>query len=155
MELQGSIDEVNANTGYLRSIINNKYSVEMFKAVDDALRKVQYHLYLIGIEISTEFTEVYINEEEIGFLEKEIDFMVDNTEAMKSFIYYSGSEPSTFSQVIRTITRRAERVFVKALENNKFPLSYQYINRLSDYFFTLGRYLNQLEGISDEPMIIK
>lgn len=157
MELQGGIDEINANVGFLRSIFKtnkNKYENAIYKNLDDTLKKIQYHLYLIGIEISTEFTEVYINEEEISLLEKEIDFMVENTEPMKSFIYYSGSESATFSHVIRAVVRRVERIFVKALKDNKYPMCYKYINRLSDYFFTLSRYINQLDGLSDEPMKI-
>ncbi len=157
MELQGGIDEINANIGLLRSILSSmelNFSSSM-TLVDEKLKRIQYDLYLIGIEVSTEFTEVYITEEEVKFLENEIDYMVDKTEPMKSFIYYSGCTSANLSHIIRTITRRVERVFVRALEGSSYPKSYEYVNRLSDYFFTLSRFINQLSGIQDEPMVLK
>lgn len=158
MELQGGVDEINANVGFLRSLIStlNKNAIsDNHNNIDDTLKKIQYHLYLIGIEVSTEFTEDYVNEEEIKFLEDEIDNFVDQTEPMKSFIYYSGNDAAAFSHITRTLTRRVERIFVRALEGREYPKSYQYINRLSDFFFSLARYINQLDGIIDEPMMIK
>lgn len=158
MELQGGIDEINANIGFLRSIINKKSDVfkkETFEYLDNSLKNIQYHLYLIGVEVSTEFSEKYIDNDEVSYLEHEIDHMVDFTPPMSSFIYYSGTEIAAFSHVIRTVVRRVERIFVKTIENNIYPISYQYINRLSDYFFSFSRYVNNIEGITDEPMILK
>lgn len=158
MELQGAIDEINAYVGSLRSKIENnrnKDATSSTNVIDSKLKLIQYHLYLIGIEISTEFSEIHITEDEVVFLEKEIDFMVDNTEPMKSFIYYYGSENSTMSHVIRSIVRRAERVFVRALMDSAYPISYEYINRLSDFFFAFSRYINYLDGFKDEAMILR
>jgi cob(I)alamin adenosyltransferase len=158
MELQGGIDEINANIGFLRSLLKSNESnhdINTMTHLDDMLKKVQYHLYLVGIEISTEFTEVYVAEDEIKFLEEEIDFMVDKTEPMKSFIYYSGNKAAAFSHTIRTMVRRVERVFVRALADATYPRSYEYINRLSDYFFTFSRFINELNGLKDEPMVLK
>jgi cob(I)alamin adenosyltransferase len=158
MELQGGIDEINANIGFLRSLLKSNqgsYSTNTMTFLDDMLKRVQYDLYLIGIEISTEFTEVHVTEDDIELLEKEIDYMVDKTEPMKSFIYYSGGQAAAFSHTIRTIIRRVERVFVRALANSIYPRSYEYINRLSDYFFTFSRFINELNGLKDEPMVLK
>ncbi|MBL4934962.1 cob(I)yrinic acid a,c-diamide adenosyltransferase [Clostridium sp. YIM B02515] len=158
MELQGGIDEINANIGFLRSIINSKADVfkkETFEYLDNSLKSIQYHLYLIGVEVSTEFSEKYIGNDEVNYLEHEIDYMVDSTPPMSSFIYYSGTEIAVFSHVIRTVVRRVERIFVKTVENNIYPISYQYVNRLSDYLFSFSRYVNNIEGITDEPMILK
>lgn len=158
MEVQGGIDEINAYVGLLRSklkLTSSNYEQDTYLRLDNTLKSIQYHLYLIGVEISTEYTKVYIRDEEISFLEKEIDFMFDNTEPLKSFIYYYGSENSTTCHVIRTIVRRTERVFVRALENKTYPKSYQYVNRLSDFFYAFSRYINYLDGEKDEPMILK
>jgi cob(I)alamin adenosyltransferase len=158
MELQGGLDEINANIGFLRSLIKSQESnlnPQITSYLDDRLKKVQYTLYLVGIEVSTEFTEVYVNEDETADLEKEIDYIVDKTEPMKSFIYYSGGEAASYCHVIRTIARRVERVFVRALSDTKYPKCYEYINRLSDYFFILARYINELSRRKDEPMVLK
>jgi cob(I)alamin adenosyltransferase len=158
IELQGGVDEINANVGYLRSILklkNRSIQESELESLDNDLKNIQYDLYLIGIEISTEFTEIHITDDEIKLLESKIDIMVDKTEPMKSFIYYSGVEAAAYSHIIRAITRRVERVFVKSLGDSVYPKSFEYLNRLSDYFFTLSRYVNFLEGLSDEPMNLK
>lgn len=155
IELQGEMDEVNAQMGFLRSLVKasvKEHDNSSLNHIDSILKKIQYHLYLLGIEISTEFTEIHISEDEVKFLEREIDYLLDNTVPIKTFIYYSGSKTSTFSHVIRTAVRKSERTFVRLLENKKYPISYKYINRLSDYFFALSRYLNDLEGIEDEVL---
>lgn len=157
MELQGEIDEINAYVGFLRSKIyssSDRYKAE-FDYINNILKDIQYHLYLIGVEISTEFTEIHVNEEEIFFLERNIDYMIENTKQMDSFIYYFGSEASSLSHIIRSIVRRAERVFVRAIENSQYPKCYQYINRLSDFFFAFSRFINYLDGFTDEPMTIR
>lgn len=97
----------------------------------------------------------HISQSHVDALEQEIDRMVNQMPPIKSFIYYSGSKEGTYAHVIRSTTRRAERTFVKALGDIEYPADYQYINRLSDYFHTLARYLNFLQGIEDEPMILK
>ncbi|SKA76150.1 cob(I)alamin adenosyltransferase [Clostridium sp. USBA 49] len=155
IELQGQIDKVNSEIGFLRSLVNdietttdksNSYDL------DNILKKIQYQLYLVGIEISMEFTKEHILEDDINFLEKNIDFLIYNTKPMDTFIYYSGSKESTFSHIIRSEIRKSEIIFARLFQNRNYPVSYKYINRLSDYFFALSRYLNNLNNISDEPL---
>jgi cob(I)alamin adenosyltransferase len=72
---------------------------------------------------------------------------------LKNFILPGGSRSSSVAHLARTICRRAERVLVLLFEQgNEFdPLVIQYVNRLSDYFFVLARYLNHHLGI-EEPI---
>jgi cob(I)alamin adenosyltransferase len=155
MELQGTIDEINAHIGFLRSMmVEFSHKVEA-KKIDGILRDIQYSLFRIGGDISAQFSTNYIKEEDIKFLEREIDRMTDAFEPLKSFIYYSGNKQATYVHVIRSVTRRAERVFVRALEERDYPLDYQFINRLSDYFYTLSRYINHLNGDGDEAMKLR
>ena len=43
----------------------------------------------------------------------------------------------------RTITRRAERLITELAEREAInPMAIKFINRLSDHFFVLGRFLN-------------
>lgn len=156
INLNGGVDEINSYVGYLRSKIRKAgYEEEDLKYIDGVMREIQYHLYLIGVEISTEFSEEHITGEEVKFLEDSIDKFTDSTEPMKSFIYYSGSETCTLAHVIRTTTRRIERDFVRTFHGRQYPVCYQYINRLSDFFFSLARYFNGLENIPDEPITIR
>ena len=154
MELQGCIDEVNAAIGVLRSKLNN-LPVGEKEQLDTLLKAIQYHLYETGIEISYNFTEVYITEDKINFLEEQIDKMTGIMPPLTSFIYYGGVEAAAYCHFIRAVVRRAEREFVKFNEKmarEKYSLSYKYINRLSDFFFTLGRYINFISGFKEETL---
>ncbi|MCC7466138.1 MAG: ATP:cob(I)alamin adenosyltransferase, partial [Saprospiraceae bacterium] len=63
-----------------------------------------------------------------------------------------GGHPAVSAcHVCRTVCRRAERLAV-ALSQSGEPvesLALQYLNRLSDYFFILARYLAQTMGAEE------
>ena len=66
---------------------------------------------------------------------------------LKSFILPSGHPHGAYAHVVRTICRRAERrVVALDLESEVDPLIIAYLNRLSDYFFTLARFVVQIKG---------
>lgn len=155
LELQGGIDEINANIGFLRSLIEEIKDDNRRQYISGMLKEIQYHLFRMGVEVSSQFKDVYITPEHISFLEKEIDNMTAETEPIKNFIHYYGPKQSTHSHVIRTITRRTERIFVRLLEGREYTESYSYINRLSDYFYTLARYIAFAEGYGDEIMKLR
>lgn len=156
MELQGGIDEINANIGALRSRLgNNVPNVQELHRIDSFLKGIQYNLFALGVEVSMEFSKSKVQLSEVESLEHEIDYMTNKMNPLKNFIYQSGTEAATSSHVLRSIVRRVERVFVRVLEEKAFPESYQYINRLSDYFFTLARYLNHLSGQPEEVLYLK
>lgn len=152
INLQGSLDEINAQVGFLRSTIKDN---TLFKDINADLKKIQHSLFILGSEVSYNLEKIYIKEEHILFLEKKIDYMISASPSLNSFVYPSGSTESTISQIIRTIVRRSERDFVKLLNDLKkdtYPFSYLFINRLSDYFFSLSLYINFNLGIKEEPL---
>jgi cob(I)alamin adenosyltransferase len=156
MELQGGIDEINANTGLIRNKLAGCIKdANEFHRIDTFLKKAQYNLFALGAEVSMEFSKSNVKLEEVKEMEKEIDYMTEKVGDLKNFIYQSGNEAACYAHIVRSITRRVERVFVRALEGREFPESYQYINRMSDYFFTLARYLNYITGQSEEILILK
>ena len=154
LELQGTVDEVNAGVGYLISLCEEAMVGKEIRHVLDMLRDIQYALFRIGTDISSNFTQSLLKEEEIQLLQKEIDEMEKSTGALKNFIYYSGTKSATYTQVIRSVTRRAERVFAGLLTDS-VPEDYKYMNRLADYFFALARYLNHLEEVDETIMKLR
>ncbi len=154
-ELQGSIDEINAGIGYLRALLKDVPYDASSLDMDEVLRDIQYALFRIGGDVSSDFSRNYIKETDIEALEKGIDAMSAASGPLESFIYYSGKDAAAYSQVIRSIVRRTERVFVRFLEDKEYNLDYQYINRLSDYMFSLSRYINFLSGVPDEAMKLR
>lgn len=152
IELQGSIDEVNTGIGYLRALLKAVKLRESSFDADTALKNIQHALFKIGSDVSSDFTSKYIKDSDISALEQSIDIMTDSIAPLQGFIYYSGSEAAAYSHVLRSITRRAERVFVRYMEGKEYNQDYQYINRLSDFFFALSRYINFLSDTPEEYM---
>lgn len=150
LHLQGTVDEVNAMVGHLRSLLEGKG-----KEMDGELRDVQYALFRLGADIACRFEQVRIEEADVHFLEERIDLMTKDFGVQTSFIYYSGHISATYAQTVRSVVRRAERSFVAAYEVTVSPMDLQYLNRLADYFYAVARYLNYGQGIEDETMEIR
>lgn len=146
IQLMGEIDEINANIGYLRSI-------GVPDDMEEDLKRIQHNLYALSTEASSEFTDRQIETKEVKYLEECIDKMTDSMGKLKYFIYQSGCQSAAYTHVVRTVVRRCERTFVTFLSSKNttaYPPSYQYINRMSDYFFTVARYINWRNNIPDE-----
>lgn len=150
LEVQGKIDELNANIGYLRSIINEDLKAKEKESIDEDLKNTQYKLYKIGTDISSKFNQKNIKIEDVEYLEKRIDFFQDKSGKLGNFIYYSGSKSVTYTHVVRSITRTCERRFAKLIENIETPYDYKFVNRLSDFMYALARYIKYLNNEKDE-----
>ena len=83
-----------------------------------------------------------ISEDDILFLEIEMDVMNEKLPVMTNFILPGGHTTVSFCHIARTVCRRAERIVVKLSEQEEInPLTISYLNRLSDYLFVLARKL--------------
>jgi len=150
LEVQGKVDEVNANIGHLRSILKEDLDREERNKIDEYLKKIQYKLYKIGTDISSRFKYKNITEEDVEFLENKIDFFQRKSGKLENFIYYSGSRSVTYTHVVRSLTRTAERTFARFIEDIETPYDYKFVNRLSDFMYALARYIKYLNGEEDE-----
>lgn len=89
-----------------------------------------------------------ITHETVQQLEHRIDQLTPQIPSIPEFILPGGKATGANLQYARTVARRTERALVK-LSLNEQELSddvLKYINRLSDYLFTLGRYANVLDN---------
>ncbi len=84
----------------------------------------------------------------VTVLEQSIDHMTAQLPELKQFILPGGHPTAATVHVARAICRRAERALVGM--NEVDPMILQYINRLSDWLFTLARYINQQHGVTDQ-----
>ena len=85
-----------------------------------------------------------IDEEDITFLENEMDRMNEELPPMTHFILPGGHTTVSYCHIARTTCRRAERMI--SYLNEKEPVPERviaYINRLSDYLFVLARMLSK------------
>lgn len=146
IETYGALDELNSVIGIILSDITKKnkentYITQMLLGVQTTIFPICSYLaalkdVLSNIELSKKITE----------MEKDIDYMTSQMPKLNNFILPGGGVAGAHLHLARTVTRRAERLIVKLnKKQNVNPLVIQYINRLSDLFFTLARYSNYLE----------
>jgi cob(I)alamin adenosyltransferase len=124
------------------------------------LRRVQNDLFDVGADLCTPLTEVApehprlrVTADYVDRLEAACDTWNADLPALRSFILPGGTPASAYLHVARTVTRRAERAVWAAIEAHGAagdggvnPLAAQYLNRLSDLLFILGRAANGTDG---------
>ena len=132
--VEGAVDELQTSIMLARSFFNEvKYR--------DYLEKITRLLFTLSYSIVSE--KDLIEKEDILDLEKEIDLLDSKLPPLNDFILPGFSKAAALVHNARTTTRKTERLVVKyALEHKVDPKILQYLNRLSDYFFVLGRYVD-------------
>jgi cob(I)alamin adenosyltransferase len=82
---------------------------------------------------------------QVDRLEREIDELNSELEPLRSFILPGGTPASAYLHLARTVCRRAERLMVTLAAIPDEPVgeaALKYMNRLSDFLFVAGRYVN-------------
>jgi cob(I)alamin adenosyltransferase len=154
VESYGTVDELNSMLGLARA-------QQPSQATVDDLGKIQHQLFNLGADLATPLDAptrhiVRMDAETVAWLEQSIDRMTAELPTLTYFILPGGSVPAATIHVGRTICRRAERLVTQLQEAE--PVGEQvlpYLNRLSDYLFTLARWENKQAGISEEQWAIK
>ena len=79
-----------------------------------------------------------------------MDRMDADLPKMTHFILPGGHPVLSAAHICRTVCRRAERRVVELAGSVELdPAVTIYLNRLSDYFFVLSRYLARQEGVEE------
>jgi cob(I)alamin adenosyltransferase len=138
----GEIDELNASIGVL-------LCEELPDDVRALLTDVQHDLFDLGGEVCIPGMSM-ITGAQVDKLETTLDGFNEPLEPLKDFILPGGTRPAALAHQSRTICRRAERALVTlALDEAVNDGPRQYLNRLSDLLFVLGRVLNRAGGRGD------
>lgn len=146
LESYGTLDELNAHVGLLCSLLQQEYTEEL----KIQLVQVQQLLFQIGFAISAETKLV---DDDVTALEQSIDRMTEVLPAQTHFILPGGAQNASQAHICRTVTRRAERQLIRLSEGHDVPqVCIRYLNRLSDFFFVVSRWLNHHQGIN-EPIV--
>lgn len=155
----GTVDELNAYLGLIVSLLQESNCAD----IKQQLTQIQNDLFVIGSILATAKIEIiqklpHLNPDHIQNLEASIDKMTDQLPPLKEFILPTGHVLASQTHIARTICRRSERITTELIvsdnKNNTHQqtiLSLQYLNRLSDYLFTLARYINFIHKIQDTP----
>ncbi|WKZ25438.1 MAG: cob(I)yrinic acid a,c-diamide adenosyltransferase [bacterium] len=128
----GAIDELNSYLGIV-----------------GGLTEVQRNLFTVNSILSG--AKLTLPKDAVKKLEKEIDRMEGAMPVLANFIIYSGTPRATKIYYARALARRAERMLVSASDTKHPNLDkLAYLNRLSDYLFTLARYTNFKQKTREE-----
>ena len=152
IESYGTVDELNSYIGLIRDQdITAKHKV--------VLKEVQDRLFTIGASLASdpEKSKMKIpdlHNSDIELLEQEIDRMDGKLPALRHFILPGGSNAISFCHIARCVCRRAERMAVHLSEDSFVEEKVViYLNRLSDYLFTLARKIGQEQQIAENEWI--
>ncbi len=138
IEAYGTLDELNSFIGLIRDHDVDTHTFETIIYIQDLIFNIESRLAASTSEIRDELPGV--QESDIAFLEKEIDRMNESLPELTNFILPGGDLLVSYTHIARTICRRAERLMVGMNEAEEIDdLSLKFVNRLSDYFFTLAR----------------
>jgi len=150
IEAYGTVDELNSYIGLVRDqAVNQKRQA--------ILLEIQDRLFTIGSALAAdpEKSKMKIPDlklTDITLLEEAIDTMTSALPELRNFILPGGHQSISFTHVARCVCRRAERLSI-ALQEREFvaDLVGKYLNRLSDYLFTLCRAMHQDLQIEETP----
>jgi len=145
VEAYGTVDELNAAVGVLRDHLDDP-DCRAF------LLRQQHFLFDLGGLLADDRTDspLAFSGDTVDALEAEIDRLEINLTPLRHFILPGGHIQVSFAHLARTICRRAERRVVALHDEAPLPSAVvQYLNRLSDYFFVLGRWLAQSNNVEE------
>ena len=138
LEAYGTLDELNSWMGLIRDQLSDEEMRETLLKIQDRIMVGSTILASEKKDSAVPMPELH--EEDIGFLETEIDRMDQELEPLQSFILPGGHTTVSYCHLARTTCRRAERYSVKFIKNSdQTAILVKYLNRLSDYLFILAR----------------
>ena len=171
VDFYGTIDELNSVIGMVQAELErvdthhedggSRATVRVVKnAVTSKIALIQQELFDVGGECS--FTPdqlpdamTVIGQEQADRLCTEMDAWTENLDPLESFILPAGSPLIATMHLARTVARRAERRAMSLREseggNAVRDVVIAYLNRLSDWFFVLIRWVAKTLG-EDETL---
>ncbi len=137
----GEVDEANATIGMAR--------LNCVGPEDDVLARLQNDLFDLGADLCMPIEDgkpaLRITQQQIDWLEAQIDAATAELAPLTSFILPAGVPGAATLHMARAVVRRAERAVVhltEAPDQKVNRLVLVYLNRLSDLLFVLARMAN-------------
>lgn len=155
VEAYGSVDELTAFVALLADELRDdprtKDVVEELERVESELMTVQA---LLAVGKGGEGKIAPLEMCRVEHLEETIDRMQAEIPAITKFTIPGGHRAVSLVHVCRTVCRRAERAALRASEVTATDATtMKYLNRLSDYLYTLGRLLTERFGVEERQWI--
>lgn len=151
-ETLGSLDEVNSFLGMAKiKTMNCDWKVgDMSPSL--IVGWTQNNLFSIQAEVAG--ADKRVGKDSVLQMEAWIDEIERALPPIKTFFISGGSEIAVLFDIVRTLTRKAERRMIAGIEEGEFEVASDtlaFINRLSSLFYALARLSNHKSGITEEP----
>ena len=152
LECIGDLDELNAELGCVLTSLDSS-----FGTIVSLVQKTQSSLFDLGALIAhpNHPERKRLTFDESGELTRELEINIDEMTVslpkLTNFILPGGNQSMAFIHKARTVCRRVERrmVVLKTNDMGIDPACYVYMNRLSDFLFTLARYAGHLHQVPE------
>lgn len=143
VEAYGTVDELSAFTALLADRLRPDASLA---CVVDDLNRILSRLMSVEALLATGETgsdkATPLSPQAVAWLEGRIDAMQEALQPIDKFTIPGGNEVVSLCHVCRTVCRRAERCALRAAQKYSVDASALiWLNRLSDWFYLLGRTL--------------
>ena len=146
LETYGTVDELNSVLGICRQFLGDLPADQAAK-LDLWCEALQNDLFNLGGDLATPVAGrwpqmVVLGETDVKQLEKIIDHCQEQLSPLREFVLPGGTRINSFLHLARTVCRRAERLAVTLQGTEEInPFAVPYLNRLSDLFFVLSRWV--------------
>ncbi len=144
----GELDELNAVLGLARA-------QGLDASISVSVGRVQEELFTLGSQLAAaEKADTpalpRVKPDWTSALEREIDAADAEMPTLRAFILPGGSPGASWLHLARTVCRRAERAVVALSHREEVdPILLAYVNRLSDWLFTMARLANHRAGTAE------
>lgn len=146
LETYGTFDELNSIVGICTQFIKD-LPLEKVEMLEKWCEALQNDLFNLGGDLATPISArwpnmIILNEADVLQLEKMIDCCQDDLPPLREFVLPGGTQLNGFLHLARTVCRRAERLTISLQDSEEInPSAVPYLNRLSDLFFVLSRWV--------------
>jgi cob(I)alamin adenosyltransferase len=140
IHVNGTLDETMA------FILMSKHYMRIPEVLHD-LDTIHGHLFSIAHEIALNDPSKNITkDEDVKWLENRLDHYDSHLQPLTKFIKLDQTKAGSWLNIARVTIRRCERDMVLlATEQDINPFTLAYINRLSDFLFTVARYFDEVQ----------
>lgn len=135
--LYGEVDELNSCLGLANSMMEEPVQMVL---------TLQSRLFDLGAMLANPDAEQSGSCLDVDYLEAEIDKMAADLPELKNFIMPAGCSAASAFHVARSVCRRVER---SAVNEDCSDEVIKFLNRISDYLFTVARFVNSKKGVED------
>lgn len=155
IKANGALDELIAWLGVIRDHLGKNETEQFLFQIQNELMNLTA-LLAVPEQESFPMGVCPISDKQIHRIEKEIDLLTQDLPPLKNFVIPGGHILVSYAHLARSVCRRAERDITELNEAETIQNEcIIYVNRLSDYLFTLSRKFGQEHNIKETKWVVR